>query len=867
MYLLLAGLSCVCDSGYRAVSYKGGPDLVCQACPGGTCPPEPSPGPCTELSGGVCFDSTCPLTPITTDLFTIPLENCPSEKVESNYFREHLRAAHGMCNCHSNYTACQMLGNMCTLLSFSMGGPCVASSTACKLYRGIIEERRDGDWPPSLPMLYYLDTGPDDVISDNLMTTKFTFVQSSENSKLRFRVAQYALNGEFLGLTDVLSGVMQLCAGTDKRLDAAFTFGTYYTQSCELTASKLWDTNKFRLVFLDPYIEYEENGETRLFAIPISVSNYVDASGRNANSEDVNRWQLTRRFYMVDNQGTIPVQTSSTPGSTVDPDQGKAQYVRYARSIRIRISLRYQAEGQITPPVMYITYGQVSLSDANNGDKIPVSFTVEYTMFETEQLRNFQIAVGVLSTLAFLHAAFRTWVWSKRAGRIAIDFLSLINFVFLVAGSLANIFFVVIFGTAFYYLVFFKRQDAVHLVHPQGQIWTDFQGLLCSAFILKTLHVVYLLFMQCTADIFLIDWERPRAHITGDTDKKKSSQVPVSIWRTYFVANEWNELQAVRKINKVFQVVAVVFFLEVVGFVNVSTKQPDGAVTVSSEDYRAEQSPIYRFATLALIYLLVALVQWIFFTFIYERFIEDKVRQFVDLCSMSNISVFIMAHAQYGFYIHGRSVHGKADTDMRDMHEMLKREEDDLCGKRGLLPNTEQQTFEMLLPPRLRYKYNQVYLPLALEKDMQTPAGKAERGQGGSRIAGTHTEKLIQAYATVNKFLSAFIDHSLRDVDYIIKDKTLIEGILDTEFLDPLEKGLLYNDNGHSFDRVLFYGHEMTLCVFELLLFAVVDLVAMDYVLSGVITYIISEVVMMIRSGGGRSNVAKKTLVDERFLI
>lgn len=41
---------------------------------------------------------------------------------------------------------------------------------------------------------------------------------------------------------------------------------------------------------------------------------------------------------------------------------------------------------------------------------------------------------------------------------------------------------------------------------------------------------------------------------------------------------------------------------------------------------------------------------------------------------------------------------------------------------------------------------------------------------------------------------------------------------------------------------MLFYGHELTLCVFELLLFAVVDLVAMDYVLSGVITYIISEV-------------------------
>lgn len=71
----------------------------------------------------------------------------------------------------------------------------------------------------------------------------------------------------------------------------------------------------------------------------------------------------------------------------------------------------------------------------------------------------------------------------------------------------------------------------------------------------------------------------------------------------------------------------------------------------------------------------IALVQWVFHTFIYERFIEDKVRQYVDLCSMSNISVFILENDMFGYYIHGRSVHGRADTGMREMHENLKREE------------------------------------------------------------------------------------------------------------------------------------------------------------------------------------------------
>ena len=37
--------------------------------------------------------------------------------------------------------------------------------------------------------------------------------------------------------------------------------------------------------------------------------------------------------------------------------------------------------------------------------------------------------------------------------------------------------------------------------------------------------------------------------------------------------------------------------------------------------------------------------------------------------------MFVMAHAQYGHYIHGRSVHGKADTNMREMFEMMKKEE------------------------------------------------------------------------------------------------------------------------------------------------------------------------------------------------
>ena len=69
---------------------------------------------------------------------------------------------------------------------------------------------------------------------------------------------------------------------------------------------------------------------------------------------------------------------------------------------------------------------------------------------------------------------------------------------------------------------------------------------------------------------------------------------------------------------------------------------------------------------------------------------------YIDLCSISNVSVFVLSDTIYGYYIHGRAVHGHADADMAEIVTALKREEDNLCSKRGLGPDSEQQTFDMV---------------------------------------------------------------------------------------------------------------------------------------------------------------------------
>ena len=157
----------------------------------------------------------------------------------------------------------------------------------------------------------------------------------------------------------------------------------------------------------------------------------------------------------------------------------------------------------------------------------------------------------------------------------------------------------------------------MYLVHPGDDALQDWLGLMASAFALKFLEVIHLIFMQCMIDVFFIDWERSRGVLGNSADKTKAKEVPVSIWRTYFVANEWNEIQALRKINKIFQVFAVVFFLVVVGFENTTTKDPDGSVSKDDSAYKAEYSPVYRYGVSVLVYIIIGNIIIIFYLLLF----------------------------------------------------------------------------------------------------------------------------------------------------------------------------------------------------------------------------------------------------------
>ncbi|XP_055205364.1 meckelin isoform X2 [Gorilla gorilla gorilla] len=777
---------------------------------------------CSEpniLTGGLCFSSTgnFPLRRISAARY-----GEVGMSLTSEWFAKYLQSSAAACWVYANLTSCQALGNMCVM---NMNSYDFATFDACGLFQFIFENTAGlstvhsiSFWRQNLPWLFYgdqLGLAPQ-VLSSTSLPTNFSFKGENQNTKLKFVAASYDIRGNFLKWQTLEGGVLQLCPDTETRLDAAYSFGTTYQQNCEIPISKIL-IDFPTPIFYDVYLEYtDENQHQYILAVPVLNLNLQHNKIFVNQDSNSGKWLLTRRIFLVDAVSGRENDLGTQP-----------RVIRVATQISLSIHLVPNTiNGNIYPPLITIAYSDIDIKDANS-QSVKVSFSVTYEMDHGE-------------------------------AHVQTD--TVVKFLVYYAGDLANVFFIITVGTGLYWLIFFKAQKSVSVLLPMPVQEERFVTYVGCAFALKALQFLHKLISQITIDVFFIDWERPKGKVLKAVEGEggvRSATVPVSIWRTYFVANEWNEIQTVRKINSLFQVLTVLFFLEVVGFKNLALMDSSSSLSRSPPSYIAPYSCILRYAVSAALWLAIGIIQVVFFAVFYERFIEDKIRQFVDLCSMSNISVFLLSHKCFGYYIHGRSVHGHADTNMEEMNMNLKREAENLCSQRGLVPNTDGQTFEIAISNQMRQHYDRIHETLI-------------RKNGPARLLSSSAstfEQSIKAYHMMNKFLGSFIDHVHKEMDYFIKDKLLLERILGMEFMEPMEKSIFYNDEGYSFSSVLYYGNEATLLIFDLLFFCVVDLACQNFILASFLTYLQQEIFRYIRNTVGQKNLASKTLVDQRFLI
>ncbi|VIO94856.1 MGC26979 protein, putative [Brugia malayi] len=791
-------------------------------------------------------DETCKKVEENKMFVMIELENGSQES--STYIAKNIRRATKGCS-NGNTQACQHLANICVLQNYRM-----QTASACtefeKIANSMIYKRNNGLL--TTPILFYHNSEASIELSrETAISASFSFNINHPNSFLEIILIQYALNGTFIGMKTLSESNLNICSQQKNK----FHFGTFYQMQCFIQLQHLLHLSGGQPIFSDLFIAFlNKSGQKQMYAVPILNENirlHGEFVNRLTPDEFSNsKWILTRRLYFVDSISLDTAQNSAI--------------IRYPEKIDIRVQIQSRKNGQIMPAYVRIRHAEIQ---RNPEKQLLVEFAITYHTNESQFFLYIEIALFAFAVLSFIFAAIRAYSWGKRSGKMIIDGATLIKLILFECEILSDVFLFVILTPTLFTVFAYKMQQI-----PQYVIFNSKQEEILLTYILVTTVLKLITLLHCNAHLiltktFFIDWERP--HVTFKTNNKApvSSDVredvdiaqPV-IWRTYLVANEWNELQDYRKTSVGLQMITMIALLNWLKLENWAAITPGLSTNIPVS---TKSTTLSELAIISSIYLTVSVIQWIFRVTIVEQLFLDPFHNMIDLCSISNISILALTHPLHGYYIHGRSVHDQADTDMIRMNQYLHRERENLCGTRGLEAGSGLQTYIVNLPKAFREQFDAA--SQVLENDIeQLDKHTADHFDATT----TNIQKIAKGHEQLNNFLIKFIEHNNPQADYIINDTSLPELLCDIEFTDSSHVGNFIRDKSEiAYSAAFIYGNEWVYLSFELSLFCSVYIFTRSYTCSAFITYIISVISRKLVSTFFTNHLIKSSFVDHRFLF
>jgi meckelin len=267
----------------------------------------------------------------------------------------------------------------------------------------------------------------------------------------------------------------------------------------------------------------------------------------------------------------------------------------------------------------------------------------------------------------------------------------------------------------------------------------------------------------------------------------------------------------------------------------------------------------------------------------YVFFAVHPLREFVDLCSVSNISVMILLEPQWGFYIHGESIHAHADVSMVEFQENLQRESRGDLPARGLGGQSQSQTFEVFIGSYLRnYLYAcQIELLREMQGTVAAPRVIPRRQMTILRsvqqaLHGTPSVFSVQTMHVTQQRNSALL-LSVRSAEKSLLGKFGLHAMLDFPpnimymngpFAgDNQGRDMYFFDDPQHFGDALLYGLDIEIFLLYVLLFVSIDTALHNTFISMVIVHFVETALVWYRAEEGEANLCLKSTIDYRFLI
>ncbi|XP_005188260.2 meckelin [Musca domestica] len=790
------------------------------------------------------------------------------------------------CMALNNQTACNQLANLCILsfYSFDKNSPCskfLLSQASDVVYRyGSADEQMAH--LQIKPFLYYRK-GKEIAkeLREPIRDIRFSLDAKSEDNRLNFFTVSYALDGTLQRWGPLRFQDLLLCPFYKNSWilsENSIRFAQKYDKiECDLTLEHILDmarmfgNQRFMSIFLN-YSNIDESHRMMLHTIPILIED-ITLENKRPQKED---WQLVKRFQMIETHRSHGSITSKI--SAIYEDAHKLLLYRSLRYVE-KLELHYDIhdDNRISIPILKLRYRHIEFTNNTTLD-MPLKFQFIISNRRIEkgaggsngELAN-EIILPILLLLAVVAALIRARNIRKRQylapnNEDFCHFAYFTEFLLHLISYMALVFLLCYLLCVIINSLTYLNQTTVELTVPIVKDQRSLEVIVYAALVLKLIFVAIYFWRLSHFNIFFIDWERPRCGDTNHFNLKNNletssvcssvrtyiSETNVSAWRSIFLANEWLHLSGKQKTSTLVQGIATYTIVKISNLIN-----------HSQDDITLEIFYI------TLIYSGVYILQYFLKPMILPHIFGNSLQKFTEHCSLANISVFVLKEPSYGYYIHGRSPHGFADSDMTTMIMQLQRETQSLCGRRGLLSDTDQ-CYIIMPPKNLNNYFDKLLLPYQRSFTANTGVGgnSTNYPKELNTIEGS-LEKTSIAFSSVNRFFCAFIDHGIKDMDYIIKEKTFVESLFNCELDNYLtdQKGTFYIDKNLSFSQMFLYGNELQIFVVQFLLFLAVYLMFHSVLAAAIVIYSFNKILQMIFVSFVKENVSVKTLIDKRFLM
>lgn len=351
------------------------------------------------------------------------------------------------------------------------------------------------------------------------------------------------------------------------------------------------------------------------------------------------------------------------------------------------------------------------------------------------------------------------------------------------------------------------------------------------------------------------------------------------------MGNEYNELAEQRWVMIDLTLIFTGFFLKGLDWSSLSKNAPYIKLDVT----HVQDNMVLKFFLDCSVMMIIGCVSYIIRRLM-SRFEPTSVENLIDLCYISNISIFILDSPFHGYYIHGYNPQKQSDANLAGIIQGLQREAEKKSTTKGLDESdaTGLQTFEIYINAEFRQKYDHALREVQkfdealtkVKEDQRKPKDKDPNLKtsvinNNNDIPQKMHESVLQKPTDPKEqvrsmFISLITQAQQSPASHIVEKnwQQYFFGFPPEGNFLTMPRSIFYKDPGANFKRTSLIGIDIRLLIGNSLFFYMIDYASGGLtVMALFFTFLLDRFIKYLREEFGQDNISKKTFIDERFLI